>query len=263
MAVKDRNLCASTRAWARREETRARCAELNLCTSVHSDPAEAVCGSDLIIACTPVEHIPKLLQSIAGALEPHALVTDVGSTKLAICQAAASAIDGRGRFIGSHPMAGSEKSGLEFADALLFEGRPCFVTPNPATPTDAVDKLRDFWTRLGMRVTVTTPQQHDAITAHVSHLPHLLASTLAAFLGRNDEEWTRHAGAGLRDTTRIAAGDPELWQQIFSSNQSEVLAALDGFIDALGSCRSELASGDFTAIRRRLTDGKTFRDSLQ
>lgn len=262
LAVRERNLCTSTRAWSRREETRARCAELNLCTSVHSDPVEAVRGADLVIACTPVGHIPQLLQSIAGALEPQALVTDVGSTKLSICRAAATAINGRAVFIGSHPMAGSEKSGLEFADPLLFERRPCFVTPDPGTKSAAVETIRDFWTRLGMQVTITTPQQHDAITAHISHLPHLLASALAAFLDGKHASWRQHAGAGLRDTTRIAAGDPDLWQQIFSSNQSEVLTALDDFIDTLGSCRRELVNGDITAIRRRLTAGKSFRESL-
>lgn len=262
MAVKQRNLCNSTRAWARRPETRRRCLESGLCDSVDEDPAEAVRGSDLVIACTPVAHIPDLLRSIAANIQADALVTDVGSTKAAICADATHLFPGGAVFVGSHPMAGSEKSGLEHADPRLFEGRPCFVTPTTTTPATAVTAVSRFWTQLGMQVTVTSPSEHDAITAHISHLPHLVASTLAAFLAGKDPNWACHAGNGLRDTTRIAAGDPLLWQQIFSSNRAEVLAALDGLVDQLASWRRELADGDFEALRSRLETGKTFRDSL-
>lgn len=262
MAVKQRRLCKSTRAWARRPATLRQCLESGLCDSVDENPVGAVSGSDLVIACTPVAHIPALLQAISSGLRQDALVTDVGSTKAAICAAAAQVFTGGAVFVGSHPMAGSEKSGLEHADPQLFEGRPCFVTPTAETPPEAVAQTSAFWSGLGMQVTATSPDEHDAITAHISHLPHLMASALAAFLASKDPAWATHCGNGLRDTTRIAAGDPVLWQQIFASNQPQVLAALDGLIDHLAASRRELADGDLDALRQRLEAGQSFRNSL-
>jgi prephenate dehydrogenase len=159
-------------------------------------------------------------------------------------------------------MAGSEKTGMEHACADLFEGRPCFLTPAPDTPAPLLERARAFWKALGMRLTETDPARHDRLVAHVSHLPHALASALAAFLGEQEEALPAVAGTGLRDTTRIAAGDPELWVQIFRQNRPAVTEALEACARRLDGLRQALENGDEEALRAILVAGRAFRESL-
>lgn len=263
MAVKARGLSRRVHAWSRREATRERCRQQDWCDSVFATASEAVRGSDLVIVCTPVQTITGLLESIARDLEPNALVTDVGSTKAEIC-AAVAPIFGKieATFIGSHPMAGSERAGMEHAKAELFEGAACIVTECAEVPLASYSQLTEFWEALGMRVTKTSPDVHDAIVAHVSHLPHLLASTLCSYLSEKDPAWRGLSGAGLRDTTRVAAGESELWRQILESNRVEVLGAIDGYLRQLDSLRDALASGESGALLDLLERGRAYREGL-
>jgi len=266
-AARERGLAGRLHAWSRRAETRARCASQPWCDAVLPTPSEAVAGAGLVVICTPVEHIVPLLAAIAPALAPEALVTDVGSTKSLIARHGVAALAEAGRgdvsFIGSHPMAGSEKTGLENATAELFEGRVCFLTPLTGTPAPALDRLAAFWRAAGMEVVTASPEEHDEVAAHVSHLPHALASVLCAFLAGRDPGWRNLAGAGLRDTTRIAAGDPALWRSIFSQNREEVLRALDGFEAELQRFRAALHNGDDLGVRSLLERGQAYRNALR
>lgn len=262
MAVKQRKLSKATRVWARRPEVLQHCLNAGLCDGADATPEAAVRNADLVIICTPVSHIQDLLKVIAPCLKSGALVTDVGSTKDSICTTAAAHVPSHATFIGSHPMAGSEKSGLEHATPNLFEDRTCFVTPTADIAADKVATICSFWEQLGMNTAVVSPAEHDAITAHISHLPHLLASSLAAYLAGKNPAWAKHCGNGLRDTTRIAAGSPDMWQQIFAGNQPELLAALDGLLADLHEWRQELATHNYPALLQRLETGKSFRDSL-
>lgn len=262
-AAKERGLCKSTAAWSRRAETRAKCEGQPWCDAVFSDAGKAVADADLVVACTPVDTIVPLLKEIAAKLKRGALVTDVGSTKSLICRHGRAALPKKIGFVGSHPMAGSEKTGLEYATPELFEGRACFVTPLVGTPAKEVDKLTKFWKALGMEVATTTPEVHDEIVAHLSHLPHLLASAFCAYLGTCDPKWAHFAGPGLRDTTRIAAGDPALWRAIAMENREEILRALDGFQKELDGLRAALHNGQPFAIQHLLERGRDFRVRLK
>lgn len=261
MAVKRSNLADRVFVWARRPEVLEACREEDWCDGIYADVAESVEKADLVVVCAPVHVIPDLVRRIAGHLSDGCLVTDVGSTKVSICEACES-VAGAAHFIGSHPMAGSEKSGLEHAEADLFEGRPCIVTPHGFSPSVAVDRLQSFWEALGMQVFRMSPNEHDRILAHISHLPHLLASTLSAQLESLPHEWTELAGNGLRDTTRIAAGSPIIWRSIFQNNSAELLRAIDGFEDQLSAIREMAAKGDFVAVQAFLEDGQRYRNRL-
>jgi prephenate dehydrogenase len=263
MAVKERGLAARVVTWSRRPETRAKCLHQPWCDAVRDTPEAAVAGSDLVILCTPVQTIVPLLEQIESALTDGALVSDVGSTKSLICREAQAALEGRNAtFIGAHPMAGSEQAGLEHARADLFEQAACILTPLEESPPAAIAKLHAFWEALGMVVATASPETHDEIVAHVSHLPHLLASTLCSYLATQDTTWSALAGGGLRDTTRIASGDPQLWRQILEQNSDEVLRAIEGFEQELHTLKAALLNQDAPSIHNQLKRGKTYRDRL-
>ncbi|MCH8473926.1 MAG: prephenate dehydrogenase [Opitutales bacterium] len=263
-AAKLKNLAGKVHVWARRKEIREKLnAGASWCDRAFAQPAEAVKGADLIVACTPVEHIVELFADIRDSIRNDALVTDVGSVKQQICETGRASFLAKGVFIGSHPMAGSEKSGLENADPRLYEGRNCFVTPFPDENIDAeITKLRNFWESLGMRVTLTSPSDHDLIVAHISHLPHFLASALAYHLSKKPSSWDNLCGGGLKDTTRIAAGDPGMWTDIAKQNRGQILLALDEFEESLKHLREHLHAEEAHAIKEFLKTGQTYRRRL-
>lgn len=263
MAVKERALATRVVTWSRRPESRAKCLKQSWCDVVHDTPEEAVAGSDLVVICTPVQTIVPLLVQIRPALAPDALITDVGSTKSLICREARSVTEGHSAtFIGAHPMAGSEQAGMEYAQSNLFEKAACMLTPLEEASSEAIAKLCAFWDTLGMTVSIVSPEKHDEIVAHVSHLPHLLASTLCGYLATQDDTWPTLAGGGLRDTTRVASGDPQLWKQILEQNNDEVLRAIEGFEQQLHHLKTALLNQNSVGIVAQLERGKTFRDQL-
>ena len=259
LTMKKRGLCQRVHSWSRRTETRAEAMQEDWCNKVF-DQASAACeGSDLVVICTPVETIVPLIEQIAPSLEPDTLVTDVGSTKSLICREAQGiAVN----FIGSHPMAGSERKGMRHASHNLFDGAACFITPLDGDRDSEVVRLQNLWQTIGMRVVTTNPEKHDEIVAHISHLPHLLASSLCGYLAGMDADWKSLAGGGLRDTTRVAAGDPTLWKQILEQNREEVLRAIDGFEGELQALKGALLDKKIPELIARLERGKQFRDSL-
>jgi prephenate dehydrogenase len=190
-------------------------------------------------------------------------VTDVGSVKGELCRTCHTALAPNARFVGAHPMAGSEKTGWENATDTLFENRVCFVTPLDGTDESAVATVVRFWHDLGANVTTVTPDQHDEITAHISHLPQALATTLATFLAAKNPAWRNLSGNGLRDTTRIAASDATMWIEIFQQNRDEVLRALSKFQDELHGFQTALSNRDWLEVRARLERGKAWRDGFR
>lgn len=262
MAARQYSVVKGVQVWARRAETRQACEASEWCSSTFDDPAEAVVGSDLVIVCTPVDRITEMVREISPHLGEGALVTDVGSTKSRLCRVSARIVPGFSAFVGSHPMAGSEKSGMDHARADLFLGRACLVTPTEEVSPKAVDRVVRFWRDLGMEVTSLSPEKHDEIVAHLSHLPHLLASLLSLQLSRAPATWKSLCGNGLRDTTRIAAGSPDIWRSIFEENREELLRAMDGFEDELARMRSHLQNGEWMRVRQLLEKGKAYREDL-
>ena len=259
LTMKKRELCQRVHSWSRRSETRTQAMQADWCDAIF-DQASAACeGSDLVVICTPVETIVPLIEQIAPSLRPDALVTDVGSTKNLICREAQGiAVN----FIGSHPMAGSELKGMGHASHNLFDDAACFVTPLDGDHDTEIVRLQNLWQAIGMRVVTTTPEKHDEIVAHISHLPHLLASCLCGYLAGMDANWKCLAGGGLRDTTRIAAGDSTLWTQILEQNREEVLRAVDGFESELKALKGALLDKKTSELIARLERGKQFRESL-
>lgn len=249
--------------WARRPEVRLALRQQPWCDAVADTPTDAVQGAQLVVVCAPVDQIVPLIQQVAPGLSSAAVVTDVGSVKGEICRGAAAALGECAHFIGSHPMAGSEKTGWEHATAELFERRTVFITPLPETDARAAERIAAFWTAIGAEVASVSPDEHDEIVAHISHLPQVLASTLAAALARHDVRWRNHAGGGLRDTTRIAGSDPRLWKTILEQNRDEVLRALRSYQDELHGLERALANRDWFEVQAILERGKAYRDQFR
>jgi prephenate dehydrogenase len=184
--------------------------------------AEAAHECDLIVVCTPVDRIVDDVRAVAGSARPGAIITDVGSVKQTIC-VSLDALPDAVTFVGSHPIAGSEKQGCAHADARLFDGRVCVLTPVATTDREGVARLTAFWQALGMRVVEMAPAAHDRALAQTSHVPHVVAAALAASLTAENGPLT---AGGFQDTTRIAAADPELWSPILLANATEVAIGL-------------------------------------
>ncbi len=261
-ALKEFGLTGGTAAWARRPEVRQACEEAPWCDEVYADAAAAAKAADLVVICTPVDTIVPLIEDIAQSVTEGCIVTDVGSTKSLICRQGHAVAGERARFVGSHPMAGSEKAGLEHAQTDLFQGRACLVTPLPHTCAEATEAVVKLWRRLEMEVTTLSPERHDEIVAHISHLPHMLASVLCSYLTARDTTWRSYAGNGLRDTTRIAAGEPGLWRSISRHNREEILRAIDGFEGELQQLKVALHNENFLEVEALLRRGKDYRDRL-
>jgi prephenate dehydrogenase len=263
VAMALRSRCPDTHitAWSRHvaplEELQAR----GLADAIQTDPAKAVEGVDLAILCTPVGVMPELSALLAPHLPPQALVTDAGSVKACVCEKLGS-LFGK-RFLGSHPMAGSERSGLAAARADLFSGAPCILTPVETTASGTLESITRFWTSLGARVTTMSPVEHDRLVARLSHLPHAMAFALVNLIHDSLPEGAALlAGGSFRDATRVASSTPDLWTGILVENRREVIAALREMSDLLDSLARNLEEGNTVAILDFLTRAREHRDSL-
>jgi prephenate dehydrogenase len=228
-------------------------------TSTTTEIGRGVASAELVIVATPVDNIVDHIIQVAAACPTGTLITDAGSTKVAIVSDAERALGAGVRFIGSHPLAGSERQGPTAATADLFVGRTVVVTPTSATNPTALADAKRFWSSLGAEVVELTPNEHDRAVAITSHLPHLIAGGLAATL---PPEYRPLAAAGFRDTTRTAAGDAELWTQILMSNRENVLAGIEAFDTEIDAVREALKHGDAARLRHLLSKGKNSRDAL-
>jgi len=263
MAIKENSLAQKIVIWDQNKASRTKCKNQEWCDYISETPEAAVKNSDLVLICTPVQTIISILQQIQPTLAKNALVTDIGSTKASICDAAQKIFENsQATFIGSHPMTGSEKTGMDHARPNLFENAACILTPSPSTPDSTIDRIRVFWTSLKMNISITSPEVHDRIVAHVSHLPHVLASALCAYLSTKDHNWMHLAGGGLHDTTRIAAGNPELWVHILEQNRDELLKSINGFQSQLDRLKTLLKDNNCTEIKSLLEQGKVYRDQF-
>jgi prephenate dehydrogenase len=223
-----------------------------------TDPFLVVRQASLVVFCTPVDRIASQILACARHCKPGTVLTDVGSTKAGIVRGLTGQLPPGVHFVGSHPVAGSEKAGPQHARADLFQGKLVVITPTPDLAA-AVSTVSAFWQALGARVEMMSPEHHDEVLALTSHLPHLIASVLAGVLPL---EWRRLTGTGFRDTTRVAAGSPDLWQAIFLANRKALLEAVEQFSAHLASFRSALVHEDSERLRLLLEQGKYVRDLL-
>jgi len=228
-----------------------------------TDLPGGVAGADLVILGATVAANPVLLERVWAAAGDGAIVTDVGSTKRSIVRAAERLAATRPlAFVGSHPMAGSERSGYAASRADLFDGALVVVTPTDATEPRAVKGVTAFWEGLGARVTALDPDSHDRGVAAISHLPHLVAYALMAAIARDGADALPLAARGFRDTTRIAASDPAMWAEIFVDNRDALLARTGEFRRALDELERLVRGADRAAIETLLSRIKVAREGL-
>jgi prephenate dehydrogenase len=263
LALRQRKLVQHVVGIGRRKSSLDKALACGCITSSTTSIADGVKHASLIVVCTPVESIAQQVAEAAAHCPKGSLITDAGSTKAELVAKAEAELAGRFPthmpFVGSHPLAGSEKNSAEAASAHLFEGRVVVVTPTDISDDDAIETIEAFWESLGARVMRMSPQDHDAAIAHTSHLPHLVASALAA---ATPKEILSLTAGGWYDATRIAAGDVELWRQIFLANRSATLKALTDFETVLSRFRAALEAADGTLLAELLKEGKRRRDAV-
>ena len=258
-AVKARGLAGRVIGVGRSISKLAGAIELGLIDEATDDLAAAARQSDLIVFCTPVDRVVGGVREAAAVARCGTLITDAGSTKVEICEALETGLPPGVEFIGSHPLAGSEKSGYEFSNPQLFANRVCVLTPHAGTSPSGLQRLRSFWKGLDARLIEMTPRAHDRAVAETSHFPHVAASVLAATLA---PEHQALAARGFRDTTRIAAGDTDLWTSILLDNAEEVTRSLEKFAGILDEYRTALQRRDAGAIKQLWEHGRQIREQL-
>ncbi|NUQ60876.1 MAG: prephenate dehydrogenase/arogenate dehydrogenase family protein [Pirellulales bacterium] len=259
LALRERGLAEKIIGIGRRQASLRTARRVGAVTNTTIDLAKGVADAELVVICTPVGSVVGNVLEAAANCPEGTLITDAGSTKQEIVDALDGKLPRGCRFLGSHPLAGSEKAGASHAAADLFEGRVAILTPTLNTHAEDFDQLEQFWSALGSVVIQMSPVEHDRALAVTSHLPHAIAAVLASMLPEN---LFRLTGAGFHDTTRIAGGDPELWKQIFAANRTNVLALLDQFSQRLRAFRSALEQNDAAAMEALLNLAKKNRDAL-
>jgi prephenate dehydrogenase len=233
--------------------------DAGLLDDITTDVSTATSQADLVVVCTPVNRIVEDVRSAAEHARPGTLITDAGSVKAAICNALTTELPAGVTFVGSHPLAGSEKQGFEHAQGDLFHGQMCVITPVETTPNAEIARLRAFWAGMGATVVDLSPREHDRILAKTSHVPHAAAAALAGLLEEGDQPF---AASGFCDTTRIAAGDPDLWAAILLANADSVAGGLEELEQRIREIRRAIAEGDSPALKNLLAAAKTNRDAL-
>lgn len=266
MALRGRGLAQEVVGLGRSQERLESARELGALDSFTTQPREALRGADALISCLPCRDIRQKWRGLASLIQPGAFVTDVGSVKRSIVKEAESALDKSVLFVGSHPMAGSEKSGVGASRENLFDGACCFVTPTDRTPREALGVAAQFWQALGSRIVIMDPERHDALLASISHLPHLFAAALVQTLYTSGDSATllrSIMGKGFLDSTRIAEGEPRVWEQIFRENSSALGHELERLIEILQQWRAMISASDSgEEIIERLTETSLQRKQL-
>jgi prephenate dehydrogenase len=258
-AIRARRLASRVLGIGRSAESLAAAKKNGCVTDTATDVATAA-DADLVVVTAGVGAIPALLDAVDAVIRPGTLLTDAGSTKASIVSGwERKRRSRRGRFVGSHPIAGSHRRGSAAADGDLFAGRVAVVTPAKATPRLDADAIGDFWASLGSTVYMMPPREHDRILASTSHAPHLVAAALAAATPPAARTFT---AGGWRDTTRIAAGDPELWADILLDNAGEVGDSMKRFAAAAEKLLAAIERGDRRRLVELLTRAKDSRDAL-
>ncbi len=260
LAIKKKSIAKQVVGVARKEATIATAIRQGAIDSGTQDLKEAVHGSDFVILAAPVSAIIESLPVINAHAHRGCIVTDVGSSKGLIVDQAQKNLNPNILFVGSHPLAGSEKSGPAHANADLFERSQCIMTPTDKTNRLAKEKVKHFWSQLGANVRFMSPNEHDEILAHISHLPHLLAFALMKAI---PDQFLEYATQGLRDTTRISASDPKMWTDICTSNTKAILKSLDECAKTLGVFRKAIVDGDQQTLLDAFNQAKNHRERIE
>jgi prephenate dehydrogenase len=263
LAVKRRKLAREVAGFVRRAAGLKDCEQAGAVDFATTDLLAAVSNADLVILCTPLAQMRPLAGQMLPALKRGAIVTDVGSVKVSVVRELESLIQKSGaHFVGSHPMAGAEKTGVAAARENLFENAVCVLTPTKKTNAGAVRKVEQFWKSLGARTLRLIPGEHDLLVSRSSHLPHVIAATLVNLV-LNPATLKAQAAlcaTGFRDTTRIASGSPEMWRDIALANRKNLAKSLGAFVVELKKFQKLLNKADAKPIAKFFEQAKTRRD---
>src|SRR5712671_3748568 len=237
--------------------------ERRIIDSIAPDAATAARDADIVLVAAPVAQFGAIFGALASSLKPGAIVTDAGSTKRDVVAAARAALGARiAQFVPGHPVAGAELSGAAAATAGLFLDRRVVLTPLPENRPESIQRVEDAWRACGARITRLAPEEHDAVLAAVSHLPHLLAYALVHDIAQRDnaEQLFSYAAGGFRDFTRIASSHPEMWRDICIANRDRLLAELGRYQDKLGGVGRLLQAGDAAGLEKLFAEARQARD---
>ena len=262
LALRRAGAAASIAGFDRDAQALERAVALGVIDAAAGSASDAAKGADLVVVAVPVRSIGPVLHDVALAMDPQAVVTDVGSTKGEVVALAREELRDRfPRFVPGHPIAGRESSGVEAAVADLFRAARVVLTPDAATAPDAVDLVKACWEAAGARVASMPAERHDRIFAAVSHLPHVLSFALVSEIAEraDAEELLGFAAGGFRDFTRIAASSPEMWRDIALQNRAALLEELDRYGARLAVFRELVARGDGPGLERLMTEARTAR----
>lgn len=239
--------------------------KLGVIDRIEQDPAQAVAGADVVVLAVPLGAMQTIFTAIAPALGSETILTDVGSAKASVVEAARKVFtELPAGFVPGHPIAGTEKSGVEASFAELFEGRRVILTPTDKSSATAIERTRAIWQACGAEVIEMDIAQHDEVLAATSHLPHMLAYSLVEMLARREDskEIFACAAGGFRDFTRIASSDPTMWHDIALANREALAVLLEQFSDDLQALAGAVREGDSDYLKTLFTHAKQARDKF-
>ncbi len=263
LALKQANACGHVVGAGRNPANMKLALERGSIDSIESDAARAVEDADLVLVSTPVGQFAKVFQSINSSLKPGAIITDAGSTKRDVVEAARKALKKKiSQFVPAHPIAGAEKSGAGAASAELFRGKRVVITPLAENSEQAVERVNRAWSTCGARTSQMSPEQHDEVFAAVSHLPHLLAFALVHEVAsrKNAAELFSFAAGGFRDFTRIASSHPEMWRDICVANRDRLAGELSRYSKKLAEVKKLLQGRDAAALEELFREARAARE---
>jgi prephenate dehydrogenase len=262
LALKANGICGNVVGLGRSRASIEAAFEKGAIDEAVDDLSEAASGADLVVVCTPAGSVAGIIAELENVLEEDCIITDVGSTKQAIVDAVEQLPRVGPRFVGSHPLAGSEKKGVQHASANLFDGATVFLTSASLTDPAVAEVVGEMWESFGGRVVELGARVHDRVMAQTSHLPHIVAALLVAGLRTLSEEHGALVGKGFLDTTRIASSDPEIWADICITNPVEIREALVMLRNDLETFEMYLTEGEYERILDFLRSTKSVRDAL-
>ncbi len=263
-ALKASGACAEIVGYGRSLEPLQKAVELGVIDSFETDIATAVQGSDMVLLGVPVGAMERVLSELKPHLDANTIITDAGSTKGSVVDAALKVFgELPPRFIPGHPIAGTEKSGVEASFAELYQDRRVILTPNEQSDSDALETVRWMWQQAGAEVIDMSVAHHDEVLAATSHLPHMLAFTLVDTLARleDHDDIFRFAAGGFRDFTRIASSNPQMWHDICLNNRDALLKMVGRFSEELATLTAAIERGDGETILKTFQRAKVARDS--
>jgi prephenate dehydrogenase len=263
LALKGKGLCKSITGCGRKEVNLRKAKKRGIIDDYTLNISRSCKDSDLIILSTPVGVFKDIINLIKGSLKKGAVITDVGSVKGSLVYAIDSLMPEGVYYIGSHPIAGSDSSGIDDARADLFSNASCIITPTAKSNKKALKTVTSIWEKFGSRIELIDPFKHDEIFGAVSHFPHVIAYAVVNTIESIDSDYIKYAGQGFKDTTRIAMSSPELWRDISLFNRANILKMMDIFRDNLDMIARFLEKGDSEGIEKEFLKAQKLRIKIK